>query len=105
VIAPGDWVKLRHIAVLGFDCAFSPPGRALKRAMPMMRVTMLLDMHNKRCNYHRNMVSEVIGMDIARVPCPSHVAPSMSATMDVYPGPSRNDCLDLVVLGGTPTQI
>ena len=73
--------------------------------MPMMRMTMLLDMNNKRRNYDRYVVSQVIGVDIANVPCPSHVAPSMAATMDVYPRPSRNDGLDLVVRRGTRTQI
>ncbi len=73
--------------------------------MPMVRVTMILDMNNKRHNHDRYVVSKVIGVDIAYVPCPPHIAPSMAATMDVYPRPGRNDGLDLVVRSGTPTQI
>ncbi len=66
----------------------------------MMRVTMLLDMNDKRHNNDRYMVSKIIGVDITCVPRPSHVAPSMAATMDVYPRPGRNDGLDLVVPSG-----
>jgi hypothetical protein len=73
--------------------------------MPMMRVTMLLDMNNKRYNHDCYVVSKVVGVDIAYMPCPPHIAPSMAATMDVYPCPGRNDGLDLVVRGGTRTQV
>jgi hypothetical protein len=71
--------------------------------MRMMRVTM--DMNNQRHNDDRYMVSKVIGVDIACAPCPPHIAPSMAATMDVYPRSGRNDSLDLVVRRGTRTQI
>ena len=83
---------------------FQLPGRALGRVMPMMRWTILLNM-NKRHNHDRYVVSKVIGVDIAYVPCPPHIAQSMAATMDVYPRPGRNDDLDLVVRRGTRTQI
>jgi hypothetical protein len=73
--------------------------------MPMMRVTMLLDMNDKRHNDDRYVVSKVIGVDIARVPCPPHIARRMAATMDVYPRPGWNDGLDVVVRRGSRTQI
>jgi len=73
--------------------------------MPMMRVTMLLDMDNKRHDHDRYVVSKVIGVDIAYVPRPSDIAPSMAATVDVYSRPGRNDGLDLMARRGPPTQV
>jgi hypothetical protein len=73
--------------------------------MPMVRVTMLLDMNNKGHNHDCYVVSKVVGVNIACMPCPPHVAPSMAATMNVYPRPGRNDGLDWVVRRGTRTQI
>ncbi len=71
--------------------------------MRMMRVTV--DMNDERHHDDRYVVSKVIGVDIACVPCPPHIAPSMAAAMDVYPRPGRNDGLDLVVRRGTRSQI
>jgi hypothetical protein len=72
--------------------------------MPIVRVTMLR-VNSKRHNYHGYVVSKVVGVDIAYVPCPTDIAPSMAATMDVNPRPSRNDSLDVVVRRGTSPQI
>ncbi len=81
---------------------FEPLDLALRRIMRVMRVS---DMNNQRHNDNCYMMSKVIGVDIACVPCPTHIAPSMTTTMDIYPRPGRNDGLDLVVRGGTRTQI
>jgi hypothetical protein len=73
--------------------------------MPMMRGRMLFGMNNKRHNNDRYVVSEVIGVDIARVPCPPHIAPGMATTMDVYSRAGRNDGFDWVVRSRPCTQI
>jgi len=69
--------------------------------MPVMSGTAL----NKRHDHDGHMVSKVVGVDKAYVPCPTNIAPRMAATLDVYPRAGRNDDPDLVVRRGSPTQI
>src|SRR5580704_7005545 len=72
----------------------------------MIRV-MFVDVDNmdKRRDHDRDVVREIIRVDVTRVSCPPHIAPGMTTAVYVYCSASGNNGLDLVAHGGAGSQI
>ena len=72
----------------------------------MIRV-MLVDMNNmdKRRDHDRDVVHEIVRVDVTRVSCPPHVAPGVTAAVYVYRSASGNDRFHLVARGRARPQI
>ena len=62
---------------------------------------MLMDVSqmNQRSHFYRHVVHQILMFDVADMPSPSHVTPSVPATFNINRR-SRNDGLDLMVRAG-----
>jgi hypothetical protein len=73
----------------------------------MMMHVMFVDMNfmDKRRNHDCNVVHEIVRVDVPLVSCPAHVAPGMTAAMNIYLGARGNDRLHSMARRGPRPQI
>ena len=73
----------------------------------MMMHVVFVDMNfrDKWRDHDRNVMHEIVRVDISLVSCPPHVAPGVTAAMYVYLDARGNDRLHLMARRGSRPQI
>ena len=97
----------------GNDAASAPQtassGKLRRRSMvrSALKRVMLVDVDNmdKWRDHDRDVVREVVRVDVTLVSCPPHVAPGMTAAMNVYRGAGRNDGLHPWLIEGPALRL